>query len=127
MHTSFASQSAGVVQFATYDTREVIISKPEVLISDTFLSFAVRRLGNRDAANAWAFIGDVSDRLRHRVQLTTDGNKLYVERTGRANGFATVRAVGSNSLASGLSLPMPALRLNGVRLLCRNKDRNETP
>ncbi|MGI8978703.1 MAG: IS1 family transposase [Pirellulaceae bacterium] len=37
------------------------------------------RLGNRDAANAWAFIGDVSDRLRHRVQLTTDGNRLYVE------------------------------------------------
>ena len=37
------------------------------------------RLGNRDAANAWAFISDVSDRLRNRVQLTTDGNRLYVE------------------------------------------------
>lgn len=37
------------------------------------------RLGNRDAANAWAFIGDVADRLRNRVQLTTDGNRLYVE------------------------------------------------
>jgi IS1 family transposase len=37
------------------------------------------RLGNRDAANAWAFIGDVADRIRHRVQLTTDGNRLYVE------------------------------------------------
>jgi len=37
------------------------------------------RLGNRDAANAWAFIGDVKDRLANRVQLTTDGNRLYLE------------------------------------------------
>jgi len=37
------------------------------------------RLGNRDAANAWAFIGDVKERLANRVQLTTDGNRLYLE------------------------------------------------
>lgn len=37
------------------------------------------RLGNRDAANAWAFISDVKERLANRVQLTTDGNRLYVE------------------------------------------------
>lgn len=37
------------------------------------------RLGARDGANAWAFISDVSDRIVNRVQLTTDGNKLYLE------------------------------------------------
>lgn len=37
------------------------------------------RLGARDAANAWAFIADIKDRLANRVQLTTDGNRLYVE------------------------------------------------
>jgi IS1 family transposase len=37
------------------------------------------RLGNRDATNAWAFIGDCSSRLANRVQLTTDGNRLYLE------------------------------------------------
>jgi len=37
------------------------------------------RLGNRDAANAWAFISDLKSRLAGRVQLTTDGNRLYAE------------------------------------------------
>jgi hypothetical protein len=37
------------------------------------------RLGARDAANAWAFISDVSDRIMNRVQITTDGNRLYIE------------------------------------------------
>lgn len=37
------------------------------------------RVGNRDAANAWAFISDLSDRLLNRVQLTTDGNRLYID------------------------------------------------
>lgn len=31
------------------------------------------RLGARDAANAYAFIGDVAERLANRVQLTSDG------------------------------------------------------
>ena len=37
------------------------------------------QLGARDAANAQMFMRDVSERLRHRVQLTTDGNRLYVD------------------------------------------------
>lgn len=37
------------------------------------------RLGSRDAANAWAFIADVKERIAGRVQLTTDGNRLYLE------------------------------------------------
>jgi IS1 family transposase len=37
------------------------------------------RLGARDAANAHAFIGDLSERLANRVQMTTDGNHVYLE------------------------------------------------
>ena len=36
------------------------------------------RLGARDAANAHAFIADLSERLAGRVQLTSDGNRVYV-------------------------------------------------
>ncbi len=37
------------------------------------------RLGARDAANAHAFISDLSDRLANRVQITTDGNRVYLD------------------------------------------------
>ena len=37
------------------------------------------RLGARDAANAHAFMTDVASRLANRVQLTSDGNRLYVD------------------------------------------------
>jgi len=37
------------------------------------------RLGARDFANAYAFIGDVKARLANRVQLTTDGNRVYLD------------------------------------------------
>src|SRR2546429_159847 len=37
------------------------------------------RLGARDSANAHAFISDVADRLANRVQLTTDGNRVYLD------------------------------------------------
>lgn len=36
------------------------------------------RLGARDAANAHYFMRDVSERLANRVQLTTDGNRMYL-------------------------------------------------
>lgn len=36
------------------------------------------RLGARDAANGHAFIGDVAERLAHRVQLTSDGANVYL-------------------------------------------------
>ncbi|MFZ1906057.1 MAG: IS1 family transposase [Steroidobacteraceae bacterium] len=35
-------------------------------------------VGNRDLATATAFMHDVSERLANRVQLTTDGNKKYL-------------------------------------------------
>ncbi len=37
------------------------------------------RVGARDSAYAHAFIRDVQERLANRVQLTTDGNRLYLE------------------------------------------------
>jgi IS1 family transposase len=36
------------------------------------------RLGARDSANAYAFTRDLAERLSGRVQLTTDGNRLYI-------------------------------------------------
>lgn len=37
------------------------------------------QLGARDAANAHAFISDVKERLANRVQMTTDGNRTYLD------------------------------------------------
>jgi IS1 family transposase len=37
------------------------------------------RLGARDAPNAHRFMADVSERLANRVQLTTDGNRAYLD------------------------------------------------
>jgi IS1 family transposase len=36
-------------------------------------------IGQRDAATAHDFIEDLAGRLRHRIQLTSDGLKLYLE------------------------------------------------
>jgi IS1 family transposase len=36
-------------------------------------------LGNRDGLTAKLFIDDLAERLAHRVQLTTDGHKAYLE------------------------------------------------
>jgi IS1 family transposase len=44
------------------------------------------RLGNRDARNAEAFIDDLASRLGNRVQLTTDGLKVYLEAVEGAFG-----------------------------------------
>ena len=42
------------------------------------------RLGARDAANAHAFCRDLSERLANRVQLTTDGDRLYANAVDNA-------------------------------------------
>ena len=36
-------------------------------------------VGNRTAEDAHVFMHDISDRLANMVQLTTDGNKMYLE------------------------------------------------
>ncbi|MEI9475190.1 MAG: IS1 family transposase [Deltaproteobacteria bacterium] len=43
-------------------------------------------VGNRDAQSAKMFIDDLASRLSNRVQLTTDGNKVYLEAVEGAFG-----------------------------------------
>jgi IS1 family transposase len=43
-------------------------------------------VGNRDAQTAKMFIDDLASRLANRVQLTTDGNKVYLEAVEGAFG-----------------------------------------
>src|SRR5882724_7963851 len=43
-------------------------------------------IGRRDAFAAHAFMLDLADRLATRVQLTTDGNKVYLEAVEEAFG-----------------------------------------
>jgi IS1 family transposase len=43
-------------------------------------------VGNRDSATAKIFIDDLASRLANRVQLTTDGNKVYLEAVESAFG-----------------------------------------
>ena len=43
-------------------------------------------VGRRDAFTAQGFIRDLADRLAHRVQLTTDGHKVYLEAVEGAFG-----------------------------------------
>lgn len=35
-------------------------------------------IGTRDSAVAWGFMKDLEERLTHRIQLTTDGNTMYL-------------------------------------------------
>ena len=36
-------------------------------------------VGTRDLGSAYTFMHDLSDRLDHRIQLTTDGHRVYLE------------------------------------------------
>ncbi len=44
-------------------------------------------VGNRDAETANIFMGDLASRLAHRVQLTTDGLKAYIDAVDEAFGI----------------------------------------
>jgi hypothetical protein len=43
-------------------------------------------VGTRDAGSAYTFMQDVASRLRHRVQLTTDGHSAYLSAVEDAFG-----------------------------------------
>ncbi|GAJ16120.1 unnamed protein product, partial [marine sediment metagenome] len=43
-------------------------------------------IGRRDLENATLFMEDLSSRLANRVQLTTDGHKMYLEAVESAFG-----------------------------------------
>lgn len=70
------------------------------------------QLGARDAANAQMFMRDVSERLKNRVQLTTDGNRLYLDAVddnfmGDVD-YAMIKKVYGNEKASPESRYSPA-------------------
>ena len=44
-------------------------------------------IGQRDASTARAFVEDLASRLANRVQLTTDGLKLYLNAVKSAFGY----------------------------------------
>src|SRR4030043_411037 len=44
------------------------------------------KVGARDADCAYEFLSDLKDRLANRVQLTTDGHRMYVEAVEHAFG-----------------------------------------
>jgi len=43
-------------------------------------------LGSRDASTAYAFIKDLAGRLKNRIQLTTDGHRVYLDAVESAFG-----------------------------------------
>lgn len=55
--------------------------------SKLLLSFKV---GDRDAPTAYAFVEDLHERLSNRIQLTTDGLKLYLAAVEDTFGWARV-------------------------------------
>jgi hypothetical protein len=46
-------------------------------------------LGSRNATDAHEFIADLASRLTHRVQLTSDGHRPYLEAVEAAFGAST--------------------------------------
>ena len=56
-----------------------------VIDADTKLVPAFR-VGQRDEATAMAFVRDVADRMRNRVQISTDGLRAYVDAIERSFG-----------------------------------------
>lgn len=50
-------------------------------------------VGSRDASTAYAFVSDLASRLRHRVQLTTDGHRPYLSAVEDAFGMDVDYAV----------------------------------
>ncbi len=79
-------------------------------------------VGRRDAFTAQRFITDLASRLAHRVQLTTDGHKVYLEAVEGAFGADVdyamlVKLYGGNSGREAEARYSPAQCL-GTRTVC---------
>ncbi len=59
------------------------------LDADTKLAVAYR-VGNRDAVTAYEFMQDVADRVANRIQLTTDGHRVYLDAVNGAFPFNNI-------------------------------------
>jgi IS1 family transposase len=57
-----------------------------VIDADTKLVPAFRVAGDRDVKTATAFVLDVADRMKNRLQISTDGLSAYVDAIDRAFG-----------------------------------------
>jgi IS1 family transposase len=79
-------------------------------------------VGGRDSGTAHAFIQDLADRLANRVQLTTDGHKVYLEAVESAFGAAIdytmlVKLYGTDERESSEARYSPAVCI-GTRTVC---------
>lgn len=78
-------------------------------------------VGGRDAEYANEFIQDLRSRLRNRVQLTTDGNKVYLLAVEKAFGADVdygmlIKVYGQAIAAPGRYSPPPCVGANGYSI-----------
>lgn len=80
------------------------------------------QLGARDAANAWSLMADIKDRVANRIQITTDGNRLYVDAVenyfGAAVDFAQlIKVFESDSSTENRYSPGKCLGTRKIRVM----------
>lgn len=77
-------------------------------------------VGRRDIETATAFIGDLAGRIANRVQLTTDGNKPYLEAVEGAFGpnidYAMLVKLYGNAGAAGPEARYSPAECTGIRV-----------
>jgi len=76
------------------------------------------RVGDRDAWNAQHFMYDLASRLAHRVQLTTDGHRVYLQAVEQAFGtqidYAMLVKIYSSDRGKGEQRYSPAVCLAAI-------------
>src|SRR3989442_3022460 len=82
-------------------------------------------VGGRDSGTAHAFVQDLADRLENRIQLTTDGHKVYLEAVESAFGASIdysmlVKLYGTDE-REGEARYSPAVCI-GTRTVCCSGD-----
>lgn len=80
-------------------------------------------IGGRDADCAYAFMGDVADRLANRVQLTTDGHAAYLEAVVGAFGIDVDYAQLVKHYGATTDLPGPDRKYSPGRYVGSHKRR----
>ena len=78
-------------------------------------------VGGRDSGTAFAFVQDLADRLASRVQLTTDGHKVYLEAVEAAFGadidYSMLVKLYGTDVREGEARYSPAVCI-GTRTVC---------
>jgi IS1 family transposase len=94
------------------------------LCADTKL-IASWMVGSRDGHAARTFISDLSERLANRVQLTTDGHKVYVDAVERAFGADVDYAMLVKVYGDDGAPKTPERRYSPSEFVCAQKQRIE--